>query len=36
VEYETPAILATFEIQEVIEAAVTATGGYNHELPTDI
>jgi len=28
-EYETPAILATFEIQEVIEAAATGLGGYN-------
>jgi hypothetical protein len=28
-EYETPAVLATFDIEEVVEAAATGMGGYN-------
>jgi hypothetical protein len=30
--YESPAILATFSVEEIIEEAAVCTG-YDHELP---
>jgi hypothetical protein len=34
-EYEAPAVLATFDIDEVVEAAATGIGGYNGEWPQE-
>lgn len=35
-EYEAPAVLATFDIDEVVEAAATGIGGYNGEYPENV
>ena len=34
-KYETPAIVATFDVEEIVEEAAVCTGGYHNEVFKD-